>query len=135
MRSFQRPLLSKKLRLLFQKEKKRTMDWNVSDLFGKLQQLQQQFEKFQQQLTNILAEGEAGGGMVKAQMNGAFQLVHIDIDPSLLTPEQKQMLEDLIVAAVNVAQRNVAEKVQQESQNQLGMFGQLSSLFNPGSSV
>jgi hypothetical protein len=62
--------------------------------------------KMQEELANAEVQGESGAGMVKAVMNGRYDVKKIDIDPSLLT-EDKEMLEDLIAAAINDAVRKV----------------------------
>ena len=76
---------------------------------GLLQQakvMQERMAKMQEELANAEVQGESGAGMVKAVMNGRYDVKKIDIDPSLLT-EDKEMLEDLIAAAINDAVRKV----------------------------
>ena len=64
-------------------------------------------------LKNVIAEGVAGGGAVKVQMNGNFEVVKIDISEEILK-EDKGVLEDLIVAATNNAKKEVESKTQEE---------------------
>ena len=81
-----------------------------------LQQVQQMQEQMQQRMSEISVEGSAGGGMVKATMNGHKELVAVAIDKEAVDPNDVDMLQDLVVAAVNEASRKVDEAMQ----NQLG---------------
>ncbi len=107
------------------------MQLNVSDLMGMFEQFQNKLEELKSKLASLVIEGEAGGGMAKAAMNGNFQLVRLDIDPSLLSPENKKMLEDLVIAAVNITQQKTAEAVQKMSEDQFGFLGPLRSMLPP----
>jgi DNA-binding YbaB/EbfC family protein len=77
--------------------------FDMMKMMGKMKEVQTQLKKAQDNLVNIKVEGESGGGMVKTVVNGKRQLISIEIDPLLLKPEDKIMLQDLIVAAVNKA--------------------------------
>jgi DNA-binding YbaB/EbfC family protein len=79
-------------------------------MFGKVQEMQKKMQEAQEKLAEITAEGEAGAGMVKAKVNGKHQVLAIDIDDELMKPEDKEMLQDLVVAAVNKAMENVEEQ-------------------------
>ena len=79
-------------------------------MFGKVQEMQKKLQEAQEQLASITAEGEAGAGMVKAKVNGKHQVLAIEIDNDLIKPEDKEMLQDLVVAAVNKAMSNVEEQ-------------------------
>lgn len=68
-----------------------------------IQQMQNRMAKIQKELEEAVIEGTSGGGVVKAQVSGQKQLVSIKIDPSAVDPEDVEMLEDLIVAAVQDA--------------------------------
>ena len=70
------------------------------------QQMQEQMAKMQEELANKTIEGSAGGGMVKAVASGDGKLVSITIEPDVLKQNDKEMLEDLIMAAVNSALEN-----------------------------
>ncbi|KUJ83357.1 YbaB/EbfC family nucleoid-associated protein [Microbulbifer flavimaris] len=82
-------------------------------------EMQEKMQKMQQQLVDLRVCGEAGAGMVKVTMNGRHDVIGVDIDPSLLS-EDKEMLEDLLAAAVNDAVRRAEEKSQELQKEQMG---------------
>jgi DNA-binding YbaB/EbfC family protein len=88
----------------------------MKELMKKAQKMQQDLAKAQEELANKIVEGSAGGGMVKVEMNGKNQIVSLKIDKEVVDPEDVEMLEDLIIAAINEAQ----EKISQTSQDELG---------------
>jgi DNA-binding YbaB/EbfC family protein len=73
------------------------------NMMGKVKEVQARLKEAQDNLVHLKATGESGGGMVRATVNGKKQLLIIDIDPSLLKSEDRSILQDLIVAAVNMA--------------------------------
>ena len=82
-------------------------------LGGLLKQAQKMQEEMQQAQVRLAQEeviGEAGGGMVKITMTGQHQVKRVEIDPSLMG-DDKEMLEDLLAAAINAATQRIAEKV------------------------
>lgn len=81
--------------------------------------MQEKMQKVQQELNDLRVCGEAGAGMVKVTMNGRHDVTGVQIDPSLLG-EDKEMLEDLLAAAVNDAVRRAEEKAQALQKEQLG---------------
>ena len=88
---------------------------------GNIQQLMQQAQRMQQQMAQKQAElaektvtAQSGGGMVTATVNGAHELLELSIDPDVIDPEDKEMLEDMVVAAVNQAMQQAEEMAQQE---------------------
>jgi DNA-binding YbaB/EbfC family protein len=81
---------------------------NIGDLMKQAQQLQEQMQKAQEKIANIEVTGEAGAGLVKVVMTGRHDVKRVSIDPSVLT-EDKEILEDLLAAAVNDAVRRVEE--------------------------
>jgi DNA-binding YbaB/EbfC family protein len=86
---------------------------NIKQLMKQAQQMQDQM---QQKIATIRVEGSAGGGMVRAEMSGNKELLSVTIDKEAVDPEDVEMLQDLIKAAVNEA----ARKVDEEMQSQLG---------------
>src|SRR6059058_3211745 len=81
-----------------------------------MKQVQQMQEQMQQRMTALKVEGTAGGGMVKATMNGSKELLSVAIDKEAVDPNDVEMLQDLVVAAVN----EEARKVDEEMQSSLG---------------
>lgn len=80
----------------------------INDLMKQAQQMQEQMQKAQEELANREVLGESGAGMVKVTMSGRHDVRRVEIDPGLLT-EDKEILEDLLAAAVNDAVRKVEE--------------------------
>ena len=79
-----------------------------------MKQAQQMQERLQQEMTALTVEGNAGGGMVTVRINGAKQVHSIAIDPEVVSKEDVGMLQDLIVAAINDAQRKADEAMAQK---------------------
>lgn len=77
--------------------------FDMMKMMGKMKEVQSRMKEAQDSLVNVKAHGESGGGLVKATVNGKKQLISLDIDPSLLKGEDKIILQDLVVAAVNKA--------------------------------
>ncbi|MCK5103936.1 MAG: YbaB/EbfC family nucleoid-associated protein, partial [Cyclobacteriaceae bacterium] len=87
---------------------------DMSNMFGKMREMQSKLKEVQENLDNITAEGESGGGMVKVIVNGRKKIISVNIEESLLTPQDKEMVQDLVVAAVNNAIANVELKSNEE---------------------
>ncbi|MEL7002582.1 MAG: YbaB/EbfC family nucleoid-associated protein [Bacteroidota bacterium] len=77
--------------------------FDMMKMMGKMKEVQAKVKEAQENLVNIKTTAEAGGGMVKATVNGKKMLIDLEIDDDLIKPEDKGMLKDLIVAAVNKA--------------------------------
>ena len=93
----------------------------MRDLMGIMKQaqaMQQKMQDVQAELDTVEVEGAAGGGMVRLTMTAKGQLKAVSIDPSLLTADEKEIVEDLIVAAANDA-RTKAERVMQERMQEM----------------
>lgn len=75
----------------------------MADMFGKIQEMQSKMQEAQEKLKELEVEAEAGGGMVKVKANGQRQILSISVDENAIDPNDKEMLEDLIVAGVNKA--------------------------------
>ncbi len=88
---------------------------------GNMQQLARQAQKLQQQMADMQAaldarefEASAGGGMVTVKVNGKKELLSLAIKPEAVDPEDVEMLQDLVMAAVNEALRQAAETIERE---------------------
>jgi DNA-binding YbaB/EbfC family protein len=90
---------------------------NLQQLMKQAQQMQ---EKLQKQMETTVIEATAGGGMVSVKMNGQKQLLSVQIEPDVFNGGDKDMLQDLIVAAVNEANRKVDEALQGQLGNMTG---------------
>jgi len=80
---------------------------NMGGMMKKVQEMQTKMQEMQQELANKTVEAESGGGMVKVIMNGKQIVQAINIDPSLLSADEKEVLEDLIKAALNQLKRKL----------------------------
>lgn len=86
---------------------------DLTQIVLKAQQMQADMERAQQALADATVTGTAGGGLVKAVVNGDGKLQSIDLDPAVVDPSDTETLGDLVVAAVRDAERQVAELAQQ----------------------
>ena len=85
-----------------------------------MKQAQQMQERMQKQMAEMKVEATAGGGMVTVVMNGAKQVLSIKIDPEAVSKDDVEMLQDLILAAINDAQRKAEEGMQKQMSGMLG---------------
>lgn len=88
--------------------------FDMMNMLGKVKDVQAKIKKVKEGLVHLKAEGESGAGLVKATVNGDRQLLKLEIDASLLKAEDKDMLQDLTVAAVNIAMKEVDKKIGDE---------------------
>jgi DNA-binding YbaB/EbfC family protein len=77
------------------------MNQDLSKMMEQLQNMQEQLARTQDELASLTTTAESGGGMVKVTANGRQQIISISIEKEVVSAEEKEMLEDLIVAAVN----------------------------------
>lgn len=77
--------------------------FDMMKMMGRMKEVQAKMKEAQENLVNVHATGESGGGMVKATVNGKKQVISLEIDNDLITPEDKEMMSDLIIAAINKA--------------------------------
>ena len=98
---------------------------NMSKLLKQAKDMQEQIEQAQSQLAELVIEADSGGGMVSVKVNGKQEIIELNIDSDAMS-EDKEMLEDLIVAAVNQAIQN-AGKAAEEKMNSItgGMAGKM----------
>ena len=85
-------------------------------MMGKVREMQEKMKEAQENLASIYATGESGAGMVKATVNGKKQLIKLEIDDSLVNTDDKDMMNDLIVAAVNKAMEEAEVLAKEEIQ-------------------
>jgi len=98
----------------------------LGDLFSKLQEAQQKMQEGKQKLANVIIEGEAGDGAVKVSMTGNREVKTISVNDSLLSPERKEELEDLLITALNRALQNAEKQFEEEMKDVAGgMLGGL----------
>ena len=93
------------------------MKGGLGDIMKQAQLMQETLQKAQEEIAHLEVDGESGAGLVKVVMNGRHELKRVQIDPSLLN-EDKDMLEDLVAAAVNDAVRHL-ERVSKEKMSGL----------------
>ena len=77
--------------------------FDLNNLMGKVKEMQDKMKEVQENLAQIKVSAESGAGMVKATVNGKRQVISINVDADLVKPEDQDMMQDLIVAAVNKA--------------------------------
>ncbi len=82
---------------------------NMNELMKQAQRMQQEMMKSQQELENTIFEASSGGGMVKVEINGKYELKSIKIEPQAVDPDDVEMLEDLILAAIQEAHAKASE--------------------------
>jgi DNA-binding YbaB/EbfC family protein len=90
----------------------------LGDMMKQFQKMQVKMEEIQKRLEETQVEGTAGGGMVKVIANGKQDILEIKIDPEVVNPDDVEMLQDLIVAAVNQA-RQKAQELANEQMSEL----------------
>ena len=99
------------------------MKGQLAGLMKQAQQMQENLKKAQDEIAAMEVEGQAGAGMVKVTMTGRHDVKRVTIDPSLLVGDDKDMLEDLIAAAVNDAVRRVETLTQEKMGGLTSGFG------------
>lgn len=96
------------------------MDFNK--LMKQAQQMQKKMVQMQEELATKEYEGTSGGGMVAVKVNGKHELLSINIDPSIIDASEKEMLEDLIIAAINDAKKKVDQGATDAMSSMSGML-------------
>ena len=87
---------------------------DMAGMMKKAQEMQTKMAEMQEELNNVMVVGEAGAGLVKATASAKGDLKALDIDPSIFNGDDKEVVEDLILAAIKDAQAKAAEKAQEE---------------------
>ena len=90
--------------------------FDMMGMLGKVKDLQAKMKEAQETLGTIVETGEAGAGMVKVTVNGKKQLLKVEIDEDLLKPADREVVQDLIVAATNIAMSNIEGKIKDHRQ-------------------
>jgi len=90
------------------------MKGGMQGMLKQVQKLQDEMAKVQSELGNKTVSEEAGGGMIKATANGNKELISIEIDKQVINSEEKDILEDLVVAAVNKALKSASKMAEDE---------------------
>ena len=90
------------------------------NLQNMMKQAQQKQDKLQKQLAEMRIEATSGGGMVTVVMNGSKQIQSLTIDPEAVSKDDVEMLQDLILAAINDAQRKADEAMSKQMQGMMG---------------
>jgi DNA-binding YbaB/EbfC family protein len=88
--------------------------FDMMNMLGKVKEVQAKLKKAKENLVHISVTSESGGGMVKATINGDRKIVKLEIDPEIIKAEDKEMLQDLIIAAVNKGMTDIEEKIKEE---------------------
>ena len=91
----------------------------MKDIMGMMKQakaMQEKMQGLQEEIGNLSATGESGGGLVSVTLNGRSELTALTIDPSLVKPEEKDILEDLLIAAHAEAKRRLEHAIQERTQ-------------------
>lgn len=94
------------------------MKGGMQGMLKQVQKMQEEMQKVQSRLGDLNVSEEAGGGMIKATANGNKEIVSVVIDPQVINKEEKEILEDLVVAAVNKA-LNSANKLAEEEMSKV----------------
>jgi DNA-binding YbaB/EbfC family protein len=96
---------------------------NMGDLMNQAQQMREQMEQMQAEMAKKTVTADAGGGMVQATVNGKLELVKLKIDKTRVDVNDTEMLEDVIIAAVNAAQGRAGQMMQAEMQKKAQEMG------------
>ena len=92
---------------------------NIGKMMQQAKKMQENMQKMQAEMAEMEVIGEAGGGMVKVTITGAHVVRRVEIDPSLWDEQDKELIEDLVAAAVNSATQTVEAKVKEQQQDMM----------------
>lgn len=90
------------------------MKGGMQGMLKQVQKMQEEMQRVQGELVNLTVSEEAGGGMIKATANGNKEIISMEIDPQVINKEEKEILEDLVVAAVNKAIASASRIAEEE---------------------
>ncbi|MEC9268857.1 MAG: YbaB/EbfC family nucleoid-associated protein [Pseudomonadota bacterium] len=93
---------------------------NLGAMMKQAQEMQTRMQEMQAQMEALEIDGGSGGGLISVTVTGKGEVRRLFIDPSLIVPEDREVLEDLIVAAINDAKNKADEKMREETQKLMG---------------
>lgn len=105
------------------------MPGNMGNLMKQAQKMQADMQRLQAESELATAEGSSGGGLVTAVCNGKNQVVSLQIDPKAIDPSDKEMLQDLVISAINQALTKVQDDLRSQMEKITGGMGGLPGLF------
>ena len=108
------------------------MKMDVNKMMKQVEKMQADMAKAQEDLAAEVVEASVGGGMVTVKCTGALQITEVKIAPAAIDPDDAEMLEDLVLAAVNEAVRSAQALVDSKMQGAMGPMGGMGGLGLPG---
>ena len=96
---------------------------DMAKMMKQAQEMQGKMAQMQEELDNVMVVGESGAGLVKATATAKGELKELDIDPSIFNGDDKEVVEDLILAAIKDAQSKASAKAQEEQQKMIEGLG------------
>ena len=88
--------------------------FDMNKMMEKVKEVQEKMKAAQENLSSVTATGESGAGLVKVVVNGKKQVIDLEIDQELITPDDKEMMQDLVIAAVNKALVEIDTQIKEE---------------------
>lgn len=105
---------------------------DMAKMMKKAQEMQAKMAELQESLDTLVVLGESGAGLVKARCTAKGELTGLDIDPSIFNPEEKEVVEDLILAAIKDAQSKAQDRSREEMEKLTAELGLPAGMNIPG---
>ncbi len=105
---------------------------DMAGMMKKAQEMQTKMGELQERLATLTVVGESGAGLVKATATAKGELTNLDIDPSIFNPDEKEVVEDLILAAIKDAQAKASDRSEREMQELTSELGLPAGMNMPG---